>query len=98
MNPTDLRGVIKRPLITEKGTRIKDEQNKYLFEVNKSANKMMIKEAVEKLFDVKVVKVNVMRVRGKQKRMGRFTGYRPDWKKAIVTLAPDNQIELFEGV
>jgi large subunit ribosomal protein L23 len=98
MNVVDMRQVIKRPLITEKGTRIKDEQNKYLFEVDTNANKLMIKQAVEKLFDVKVIKVNVMNVHGKEKRMGRFSGRRPDWKKAIVTLKEGDQIELFEGV
>jgi len=98
MNIVDLRKVIKRPLITEKGTRLRDEQNKYLFEVAGSANKIQIKEAVEKLFNVRVVKVNVTWMPGKQKKMGRNVGYRPDWKKAIVTLAAGDKIDLFESV
>jgi large subunit ribosomal protein L23 len=98
MNVVELRKVIKRPLITEKGSKMKDDENKYLFEVDMQANKMMIREAVEKLFDVKVLKVSVMRVHGKEKRMGRYSGHRSDWKKAIVTLKAGDEIELFEGV
>lgn len=90
--------VIRRPLITEKGTRLGGE-NKYLFEVRRGCNKHQIKEAVEKAFNVRVTAVNVMNVRGKQRRIrdGR-TIQLPAWRKAVVTLAPDDKIELFEGV
>jgi large subunit ribosomal protein L23 len=103
--------IIKRPLLTEKGTRLKEhggatpgtfteEQLKpqVLFEVSMDANKIEIKNAVEALFSVKVLDVHTQVMRGKEKRIGRFMGMRPNWKKAIVTLAPGNKIEFFEGV
>jgi large subunit ribosomal protein L23 len=89
--------VVKRPLITEKATLIK-EQNRYAFEVMKEANKRQIKEAVEVAFKVNVVKVNVMSVPGKMRRIGRRQVLTPVWKKAVVTLAPGQKIEFFEGV
>jgi large subunit ribosomal protein L23 len=90
------RTVLVRPLITEKGTGQKEGSNAYLFEVATSANKLDIKHAVEQLFKVKVVSVRTMNQHGKEKRLGRFAGRRPDWKKAVVSLAKDNTIELFE--
>lgn len=93
MNP---RTIILEPVITEKATKLKD-QNKYLFKVRKKANKRQIKLAVEEIFKVKVESVNTQLVRGKIKRLGRFEGKRPDWKKAIVKLK-EGKIELFEGV
>ena len=92
----DLSKVIRRPLITERGTIIREANNQYLFEVAKSANKHEIKQAVEHFFGVKVEDVQTMNVRGKIKRMGRFSGKRADWKKAIVTLATDDSIDLFD--
>jgi len=89
--------VVKRPLITEKATLIK-EQNRYAFEVMKEANKRQIKEAVELAFKVNVVKVNVMSMPGKMRRIGRKQVLTPVWKKAVVTLAPGQKIEFFEGV
>jgi large subunit ribosomal protein L23 len=89
--------VIRQPLVTEKGTYLAAE-HKYAFKVDHLANKTQIKQAVEKTFNVKVLGVNVMNVRGKQRRWGRRTTLRPTWKKAIVTLAPGDKIELFEGV
>jgi len=89
--------VIRQPLVTEKGTYLA-AQHKYAFQVDQAANKTQIKQAVEKTFNVKVVAVNVMNVRGKQRRWGRRASVRPDWKKAIVTLVPGDKIELFEGV
>ncbi|MCL6633451.1 MAG: 50S ribosomal protein L23 [Alicyclobacillus herbarius] len=86
MDPRDL---IKRPVITEKSTELM-EQGKYVFEVDKRANKTEIRQAVEKLFGVKVAKVNTLRVPGKTKRVGRFVGRTPEWKKAVVTLRPDS--------
>jgi large subunit ribosomal protein L23 len=90
--------IIKAPLITEKNTMLRGENNKFVFEVEKSANKGAIKEAVEKLFDVKVEAVNTMIVKGKLKRMGRFSGYRSDKKKAIVRLAEGQSISKFGEV
>ncbi len=90
-------GVLKRPLLTEKGQDMRDEEGKYLFEVAKSANKVEIAKAVEKLFGVRVVKVNTQVVRGKVKRVGRHIGKRANWKKAVVTLREGDIIDLFEG-
>jgi large subunit ribosomal protein L23 len=96
--PLNPLAVLVRPLITEKATRLGGE-NKYCFEVRKVANKAQIKEAVEKGFDVKVVNVNVMIMKGKPKRVrGNRIMHRPNWKKAVVTLHPDDKLELFEGV
>lgn len=94
-NPRD---VIKRPLVTEKTTAMMAE-NKYSFAVDINANKIQIRKAVEELFDVKVKSVNTMRVKGKPKRLGVHRGYRPNWKKAIVTLEDGSKpIEIFEGL
>ena len=89
--------IIITPVITEDSMdRLQD--NRYTFKVAKDANKVEIASAVEELFGVKVAKVNTMNVKGKQKRMGRYVGYRPDWKKAIVTVEGDKTIEFFEGL
>ena len=88
--------VLRRPIITEKGT-LMAENNQYAFEVAMDANKNMVKEAVEKRFGVNVLKVNVMRMPGKTRRFGRRVSTTPSWKKAIVTLAPGQTIEVFEG-
>jgi large subunit ribosomal protein L23 len=90
--------VVQRPLLTEKGTRLKEESNKYLFRVAKRANKVEIKQAIESLFKVTVVDVRTLPVRGKAKRLGRFQGKQADWKKAIATLKAGDSIELYEGV
>jgi large subunit ribosomal protein L23 len=92
--------VILRPLVTEKSTALSGV-NKYIFEVAMRANKPQIKAAVEKAFDVTVTAVNVMVMKGKShggRRFRRRVTYSPDWKKAVVTLAPEDRIELFEGV
>ncbi len=90
--------VLRRPVITEKSTMLSG-QNKYVFEVAMGANKPQIKQAVETAFNVTVEAVNTSVVRGKIKRFGRRTGgQQPSWKKAVVTLAPGDQIQLFEGV
>ena len=94
--------IIRRPIITEKSMeavydRQGNEIKKYTFEVPQSANKIEIKKAVEEVFGVKVAKVNTMNITGKLKRMGRYEGRRPSWKKAIVTLAEGSKtIEFFE--
>jgi large subunit ribosomal protein L23 len=94
----DIRSIIKRPLITEKITAMRETQNRYGFEVDKRANKHEIKRAVESIFKVKVEEVTTMNIRGKVKRLGRSQGQRPDWKKAIVTLAKDQKIDIIEGI
>jgi large subunit ribosomal protein L23 len=97
MNPLE---VIIRPLVTEKSTALSGA-NKYIFEVSVRANKPQIKEAVEKAFEVTVTSVNTMMMKGKprgSRNMRRKVTYGSDWKKAVVTLAPDDKIELFEGV
>jgi large subunit ribosomal protein L23 len=90
--------LIRRPLITEKATRLKEASNTVCFEVSRSANKIEVARAIEKLFGVKVLDVRVANREGKWKRMGRFVGQRKGWKKAYVRLAPDQKIEFFEGV
>lgn len=89
--------VLRRPLITEKGTALQAE-GKYAFEVARGANKHQIKEAVEKAFKVKVTAVNMMTVHSKGRRVGRRMILTHPWKKAIVTLSPGDKIEIFEGV
>ncbi len=90
--------IIIRPLVTEKGTWLTENMNQYLFKVAGDANKVEISKAVEKLWPVSVVAVRTQNVRGKIKRRGRFLGKKPNWKKAMVTLAEGDDIELFEGV
>ncbi len=95
----DLTKVLIKPVITEKATALKDAENKVVFTVHPSANKVMVKEAVESLFNVGVEYVNVVRVRPRaRKRFGRVAGREPGYKKAYVTLAPGDKIEFFEGV
>lgn len=90
--------IIIRPLVTEESMD-KMADKKYTFQVYKKANKTEIKKAVEKVFDVKVEKVNTMNIQGKMKRMGVNVGRRPGWKKAVVTLTEDSkEIEFFEGI
>jgi large subunit ribosomal protein L23 len=94
-----IHDIILRPLIlTEKGETMREEQNKLFFEVALKANKVEVKRAVEKLFNVRVADVNTMIVRGKPGRVGRRMTKRPNWKKAIVTLHEGDTIEFFEGV
>lgn len=90
--------IIIRPVITER-SMTDMEENKYTFVVDKRANKIDIKKAIESIFDVKVQNVNTMNIRGKVKRQGMTSGRRPNWKKAIVTLTDDSEpIEFFEGM
>ncbi len=94
----DARTIVRKVLITEKGTVLREVRNQYFFEVARDANKIEIKRAVETIFNVKVADVRTMQLRGKVKRQGRWLGKRNDWKKAIVTLKPDQKIELFEQI
>ena len=90
--------VLKRPVLSEKADLQRDEDNKFYFEVEMSANKMDVRAAVESIFKVKVAKVNTEVIRGKNRRVGRTMGRRPSWKKACVTLREGHTIDLFEGV
>jgi large subunit ribosomal protein L23 len=89
--------IIRRPLVTEKSGQQKETNNQYVFEVRKDSNKIEIQKAVERLFKVKVLQVHTLNVLGKEKRVGRKYGKRPDWKKAVVTLREGDRIEFFEG-
>jgi large subunit ribosomal protein L23 len=85
-------------LVTEKTTNQKDSFNQVSFEVDRKANRVEIKRAIEKIFNVRVIQVQTMQVKGKVKRRGQILGKRKDWKKAIVTLMPGERIDFFEGV
>ncbi len=90
--------IIRRPIITEKGMTVKEQQRTVVFEVDPKATKMEIKEAVQKIFKVKVARVRTANFAGKLRRRGRFEGYRRDWKKAYVQLAPgEKMIEYTEA-
>ena len=90
--------VIRRPLITEKGVAKKEAENTLSFEVDPRANKVQIRSAVEKLFKVKVADVRTANLEGKLRRRGRFSGYRPDWKKAYVKLKPGQKMPEFAEI
>ncbi len=90
--------LIKGPIITEKTHTLKEASNKLTLKVDVKANKIEIRKAIEDLFKVKVLRVNTIRMMGKKKRMGRTEGTRPNWKKAIVTLAPGEKIAGYEGL
>ena len=90
--------IVKKPLVSEKSQRLKEASNQVTFEVAFDANKIEIRRAVEKLFKVRVESVRTVIARGKNRRVGRRSGRQPNWKKAIVTLKPGENIELFESV
>jgi len=91
--------VIRRPVITEKATILKENEHTLCFEVHRRATALDVRRAVETVFKVKVDDVRIMNVRGKQKRLGRFQGFRASWKKAYVKLEPDQKmVEYFDGV
>jgi len=94
----DLYKVVRRPLITEKANLHKELSNQIALEVDRRANKVEIRRAVETLFKTEVLEVRTMNVQGKMRRVGKNRGRRPAWKKAIVRLAPGKRIEFFEGV
>lgn len=96
-DPRKLPDIIRRPIVTEKATRLL-EDNKYTFEVSPKATKPEIKAAIENLFEVTVVRVNTTNPPRKQRRIGRFVGHRPQYKRAVVTLAPGDSITLFPEV
>jgi large subunit ribosomal protein L23 len=96
MNLT-IEEVVKRPLITEKAERNREASRSFAFEVHRDATKIQVKQAVEKLFSVHVLAVRTAIARGKNKRVGKNAGRRPNWKKAFVTLKDGETIALFEG-
>ena len=87
--------VLRAPKMSEKTLSLKEEANQFAFEVDQRANKIQIKESIEKSFKVSVLKVRTMNVRGKKKRLGRYQGHKSSWKKAIVTLKERDTIEYF---
>ena len=89
--------VLKLPKLTEKTLQLKEELNQFMFEVDPKANKIQIKESVEKAFKVEVLQVRTMNIRGKKKRLGRHQGRKSNWKKALITLKEGQTIEYFEG-
>ena len=89
--------VVRGPIITEKGTMVGEAGNQVVFRVHTDANKIEIRHAIETLFKVKVTKVRTARHLGKERRVGKHLGRRPNWKKAYVTLAEGNRIDFFEG-
>jgi large subunit ribosomal protein L23 len=93
---TDPRKILLKPMLTEKSTKMKEGSNTFVFKVHQRANKIEIKRAVQKLFNVQVVDVRTMLIQGKTKRMGRFEGRRPNWKKALITLRQGETIDFFE--
>ena len=94
----NIHEVIRRPLVTEKGVIAKDEQRTLCFEVARAANKTQVRQAVERLFKVKVAEVRTANVEGKMRRRGRFAGYRPDWKKAYVRLKAGQKVPDFAEI
>ncbi|MEX2283550.1 MAG: 50S ribosomal protein L23 [Gemmatimonadota bacterium] len=94
----DPRQIIVRPVVTERSTALADVTGKYTFIVNKDANKIEIKNAIQSLFEVKVKAVRTAVFRGKLRRVGRSVGYKPSYKKAIVTLADGERIDVYEGI
>lgn len=94
----DPRSIIRRAMITEKGSRMREKQNRYIFQVSTDANKIEIKDAIQTIFKVAVLDVHTIHVRGKMKRLGRTAGRRSSWKKAIVTLKEGQTIELFDQI
>ncbi|MDP2754744.1 MAG: 50S ribosomal protein L23 [Nitrospirota bacterium] len=93
----NLYTIIKKPLFTEKGSSLKESQNKILVEVSRDANKVDIKKSVEEIFKVKVEKVSTINIKGKWKRYGRSIGKRPDRKKAVITLKKGEKLDFIEG-
>ena len=98
MNGSEYFNVLKKPLLTEKATDMRDFNNQIAFEVDPRANKAMVTEAVQKIFNVKVVKVNILNTASKPKKLGRYSGLRSGYKKAIVFLKEGEKIDIFERV
>ena len=90
--------IIKQAIVSEKGTILQDKENRYIFKVHPDANKIEIKKAIETAFDVKVLNVKTINMKGKTKRLGRFEGKRSSWKKAIIRIKEGDTIDIFESV
>lgn len=90
--------IIIRPHVTEKANRLREKENKYVFIIHKNANKIMVKDAVRRLFNVEPLAVNIVNIRGKKRRVRYKYGYTSSYKKAIVTLKKGDKISIFEGV
>lgn len=95
MNPANIFDIIVRPLVTEKGSFLVEKHNTYAFEVSPKANKVQIRKAIEEIYNVKVAKVRTMTRKGKPRRAGRVMTHAKNWKRALVQLHPDHQIDLF---
>ena len=93
----DVYRILEKPLVTEKGTLMQEQSNRVIFQVKRSANKLQIKEAVQKIFSVTVLDVNTINVKPKDRRFGRHVGKTKAWKKAIVLLKAGDKIDFFEG-
>jgi len=91
---SDYRDVIKAPIITEKSSKVASNERKYVFKIDVKANKTQVKQAIEKIFNVKVEKINILNVHPKTKKVGRYTGLTNRYKKAIITLKENNKIDL----
>lgn len=98
MSVKAIESILERPIITEKTTNQNDMSNQVVFKVRRDANKIEIRKAVETLLNVEVTSVNTAIVRGKTRRVGRITGRRPNWKRAVVTLSPGQEIEFFKSL
>ncbi|MFA6472722.1 MAG: 50S ribosomal protein L23 [Candidatus Latescibacterota bacterium] len=92
------KNIIRKPVITEKATHMKEKSNKYVFEVERNSNKIEIKKAIEEIFKVTVKDVHTYITHGKIRTRGRFKGRRPDWKRAVILLKEGDSIEFFEGI
>jgi len=93
-----LPGIIKKPCLTEKGMALQEDCNQLVFKVDPRANKIEIKQAVESMFNVEVIKVRTANMHGKKKRLGRYSGRRSDWKKAIVSLVEGHSVDFLEEI
>jgi len=93
-----VNNIIKQAVVSEKGAVLKEKENRYIFKVHPDANKIEIKKAIEKTFDVKVLDVKTINMKGKTKRLGRFEGKRSSWKKANVRIKEGDTIDIFESV
>lgn len=93
----DIHDILRYPLITERSTDLRENMNKVVFIVNRLANKVQVKQAVEATLNVKVEKVNIINIAGKVKKLGKYEGRKPDKKKAIVTLKQGEKLKIFEG-
>jgi large subunit ribosomal protein L23 len=98
MNGSEYFDVLRKPILTEKATDLRDRHNHIAFEINPRANKRMVAEAIEKVFNVKVTGVRIMNTAGKPKKIGKFSGNRPGFKKALISLKEGDKVDIFERV